>query len=63
MLLPFFKQNEKPEKENYATISLKAYPTGCRVYEPVRIPGFSEVFDRSYVLEQIRGKPNVCLVR
>ncbi len=51
-----FYQNENNDLENYATISLKAYPTGKRLSEPVRVPGISEVFDRSYVLEKITGK-------
>ncbi|XP_073702498.1 uncharacterized protein [Garra rufa] len=46
-------QNENNDLENYAKISLKAYPTGQRLSEPVRVPGISEVFDRSYVLEKI----------
>ncbi|XP_042587176.1 uncharacterized protein LOC109055439 [Cyprinus carpio] len=46
-------QNENNDLENYATISLKAYPTGKRLSEPVRVPGTPEVFDRSYVLEKI----------
>ncbi|XP_059355964.1 uncharacterized protein LOC132095183 [Carassius carassius] len=46
-------QNENNDLENYATISLKAYPTDKRLCEPVRVPGISEVFDRSYVLEKI----------
>ncbi|KAA0715789.1 hypothetical protein E1301_Tti013876 [Triplophysa tibetana] len=47
-------ENENADKENYATVSLRAYPTGCRMSEPVRIPGFSEVLERSYILEQIK---------
>ncbi|XP_056611869.1 uncharacterized protein LOC130428053 isoform X2 [Triplophysa dalaica] len=48
------KMNENADMENYATVSLRAYPTGCRMSEPVRIPGFSEVLERSYILEQIK---------
>ncbi|XP_058643666.1 uncharacterized protein LOC131547244 isoform X5 [Onychostoma macrolepis] len=46
-------QNESTALEIYATISLKAYPTGQRLFEPVRVPGTPEVFDRSYILEKI----------
>ncbi|XP_052420903.1 uncharacterized protein LOC127964667 isoform X2 [Carassius gibelio] len=46
-------ENESPDLETYATISLKAYPTGQRLCEPVRVPGTPEVFDRSYILEKI----------
>ncbi|XP_016113540.1 uncharacterized protein [Sinocyclocheilus grahami] len=46
-------QNESTDLETYATISLKAYPTGQRLSEPVRVPGTPEVFDRSYILEKI----------
>ncbi|XP_026119421.1 uncharacterized protein LOC113098511 [Carassius auratus] len=49
-------ENESPDLETYATISLKAYPTGQRLCEPVRVPGTPEVFDRSYILEKITGK-------
>ncbi|XP_059355966.1 uncharacterized protein LOC132095184 isoform X2 [Carassius carassius] len=46
-------EDESPDLETYATISLKGYPTGQRLYEPVRVPGTPEVFDRSYILEKI----------
>uniref|UniRef100_A0A9J8BHY8 Uncharacterized protein n=1 Tax=Cyprinus carpio carpio TaxID=630221 RepID=A0A9J8BHY8_CYPCA len=46
-------QDESTDLETFATISLKAYPTGQRLCEPVRVPGTPEVFDRSYVLEKI----------
>ncbi|KAI2660622.1 putative bifunctional E2/E3 enzyme R795 [Labeo rohita] len=46
-------QNESDDLEYYATISLKTYPTGQRLSEPVRVPGTPEVFDRSYILEKI----------
>ncbi|KAK2905043.1 hypothetical protein Q8A67_006842 [Cirrhinus molitorella] len=46
-------QNESDDLEYYATISLKTYPAGQRLSEPVRVPGTPEVYDRSYILEKI----------
>ncbi|KAA0715788.1 hypothetical protein E1301_Tti013875 [Triplophysa tibetana] len=46
-------EKESSSQENYATVSLKPYPNGERLSEPVRVPGISEVFERSYVLERI----------
>ncbi|XDV30504.1 hypothetical protein PO909_033424 [Leuciscus waleckii] len=49
-------QNESNDLENYATVSLKAYATGKRLSEPVRVPGIPDVFEKSYIVEKITGK-------
>ncbi|XP_016407679.1 uncharacterized protein LOC107739942 isoform X2 [Sinocyclocheilus rhinocerous] len=54
-------RNESTDLETYATISLKAYPTGQRLSEPVRVPGTPEVFDRSYILDKITDNLGVYL--
>ncbi len=56
LIVFFFIQNENTDLEIYSTMSLKAYSTGQRLSEPVRVPGTPEVFDRSYILEKITGK-------
>ncbi|RXN29067.1 bifunctional E2 E3 enzyme [Labeo rohita] len=55
------QKNESDDLEYYATISLKTYPTGQRLSEPVRVPGTPEVFDRSYILEKITDNLGVYL--
>ncbi|XP_066523700.1 uncharacterized protein [Hoplias malabaricus] len=52
-------QNKSIGQENYAVISLKALSTDQRFFEPVRVPGLSEVFDRKYIMDVIKYEEKI----